>query len=95
MKQVFSTKYKVQSHKMHSPGIKLVLIIMILFAGMAANAQKLIDTVPQKNQVEMATGMRSSGKIFVVVAVMSMILIGLFIYLFTLDKKITKLEKEK
>ncbi|MES2778011.1 MAG: hypothetical protein V4722_27780 [Bacteroidota bacterium] len=45
--------------------------------------------------VEMATGMRSSGKIYVVVAVLSMILMGLFIYLFTLDKKISKLEKEK
>jgi len=45
--------------------------------------------------VEMATGMRSNGKIYVVVAVLSMILIGLFIYLFTLDRKITKLEKEK
>jgi|GEM_PF-894313 len=47
----------------------------------------------QSYQPEMATGMRSNGKIYVVVAVMTMILLGLFIYLFTLDKKITKLEK--
>ena len=44
--------------------------------------------------VEMATGMRSSGKIYVVVAVLSMVLIGLIIYLFTLDRKISRLEKE-
>lgn len=44
--------------------------------------------------IEMATGMRSSGKIYVVVAVLSMVLIGLIIYLFTLDRKISKLEKE-
>jgi len=34
------------------------------------------------------------GKIFVVVAVLAIILVGIFIYLFTLDKKIRKLEKE-
>ena len=44
--------------------------------------------------VEMATGMRSSGKIYVVIAVLLIIFAGLVIYLMRLDKKITKLEKE-
>ncbi|MBR2647450.1 MAG: CcmD family protein [Sediminibacterium sp.] len=39
--------------------------------------------------------MRSNGKIFVVMAVVVTILIGLFIYLATVDRKITKLEQEK
>jgi hypothetical protein len=39
--------------------------------------------------------MRSNGKIFVVMAVVVTILIGLFIYIATLDRKITRLEKEK
>jgi CcmD family protein len=34
------------------------------------------------------------GKIFVVVAVLSIILIGIFVYLFIMDRKIGKLEKE-
>ena len=34
------------------------------------------------------------GKIFVVVAVLSMILVGIFVYLFVMDRKISKLEKE-
>ena len=34
------------------------------------------------------------GKIFVVVAVLSVILIGIFVYLFVMDRKIGKLEKE-
>jgi CcmD family protein len=34
------------------------------------------------------------GKIFVVVAVLSIILVGIFIYLFVMDRKIGKLEKE-
>jgi uncharacterized membrane protein len=38
--------------------------------------------------------MRSNGKIYVVVAVCLTILIGLFIYVFLIDRKISKLEKE-
>jgi hypothetical protein len=37
--------------------------------------------------------MRSSGRIYVVIAVIVTILIGLFIYLIRLDRKIGKLEK--
>ncbi|MFT6137892.1 MAG: CcmD family protein [Salibacteraceae bacterium] len=43
--------------------------------------------------VEMATNMRSEGKIYVVVAVVLIIFIGLAIYLFSIDKKLDKLEK--
>ena len=46
-------------------------------------------------KVQMATGLRSSGKIYVVVAVLLTVLIGLFIYLIRLDKKISRLEKEE
>jgi CcmD family protein len=41
----------------------------------------------------MADGLRSSGKIYVVVAVLLTVLSGIFIYLFRLDRKISKLEK--
>lgn len=37
--------------------------------------------------------MNSSGKIYVVVAVVVTIVLGIFIYLLNLDRKITKLEK--
>jgi len=40
-----------------------------------------------------AFNMRSNGKIYVVVAVILIILIGLLLYLVRLDRKITKLEK--
>jgi hypothetical protein len=43
---------------------------------------------------EEATGMRSSGKIYVVVAVVVTILLGLFLYLIRLDRKISRLEKK-
>lgn len=45
-----------------------------------------------QNRVEMAFDLRSSGKIYVVVLVLLTIFIGVAIYLFTIDKKIRKLE---
>jgi len=45
-------------------------------------------------KVEMADLMRSNGRIYVVVAVMLTILIGLVLYVVRLDRKISKLEKD-
>lgn len=45
-------------------------------------------------EVEMADELRSSGKIYVVVAVLAIIFLGIIIYLVNLDRKITRLEKE-
>ncbi len=42
---------------------------------------------------EQATGLRADGKIYVVVAVAVTILLGLFLYVYRLDRKISKLEK--
>lgn len=39
--------------------------------------------------------MRSNGKIYVVVAVVVTILVGLFFYVFNLDRKISKLEMKQ
>lgn len=44
---------------------------------------------------EMAEGMRNNGKIYVVVMVLATIFAGIFAYLVFLDRKISKLEKEK
>ena len=38
--------------------------------------------------------MKSNGKIYVVMAVVVVIVLGLFLYLINLDRKISKLEKE-
>ena len=48
----------------------------------------------QADKPEMADLMRSNGKIYVVVAVCLTILIGLFIYVFLVDRKVSRLEKE-
>ncbi len=38
--------------------------------------------------------MEAYGKIFVVVAVLSIIMVGIYVYLFFIDRKISKIEKE-
>ena len=47
----------------------------------------------QDTSVEMADKFRSSGKIYVVVAVMALLFTAFIIYLFTIDKRLKKLEK--
>ena len=48
----------------------------------------------QEQKVEMADKMRDDGRIYVVVAVVLTILIGLMFYIVRLDKKMSRLEKE-
>ncbi|MDQ3072550.1 MAG: CcmD family protein [Bacteroidota bacterium] len=45
------------------------------------------------NNIEMADMLYESGKIYVVVACLSLVLIGLLIYLYLTDRKIEKLKK--
>lgn len=47
----------------------------------------------QANDVEMADQFRADGKIYVVIAVVCVVLMGLFAYLFRLERKVTELEK--
>ncbi len=68
--------------------IKRSLAIVVLLA------ITMLSFANDNQPLEMADTMRSSGKIYVVVAVLVTILVGLFLYLFRLDKKITELEKE-
>ncbi|MBI1191926.1 MAG: CcmD family protein [Bacteroidetes bacterium] len=47
----------------------------------------------QAQQQEQATGLRASGKIYVVVGVILIILFGLIGYLISLDRKINRMEQ--
>jgi CcmD family protein len=48
----------------------------------------------ETDKIDMAEAMRSNGKIYVVVAVVAIIFIGLVIFLITIDRKVKKLEKQ-
>ena len=64
---------------------RLRLLALSIFLSLSSFAQ----TKP-----EMADVMRGNGKIYNVVAVCLTVLIGLFLYVFMIDRKISKLEKE-
>jgi uncharacterized membrane protein len=64
----------------------LFLFALLCFS---LNAQ----TVNMQNET-MADAMRSNGKIYVVVAVVSTILIGLILYVLRVEKKISAIEKD-
>ena len=48
-----------------------------------------------QEKVDMADTMRSNGRIYVVVAVVVVILLGLILYLIRLDRKISRIERDK
>lgn len=69
-------------------GKKIISLLSLLMFSIITNAQ-------DGKKPEMADLMRSNGRIYVVVAVMLTILIGLVLYVVRLDRKISKIEKEK
>ena len=61
----------------------LVTLVLSVLTPLAASAQ----------DAEMADTFRSEGKIYVVVAIILIVLTGLILYLFLLDRKMNKLER--
>lgn len=68
--------------------MKYWISLFLLFSGIIAKAQNTAE-------VEMADAFRAEGKIYVVLAVILIILFGLFFYLVRIDRKLTKIEKDK
>jgi CcmD family protein len=64
---------------------KSILFLTALFAQFTLKAQQT---------PEMAFDLRSSGKIYVVVAVLAVIFVGIAVFLFWVDLKVKRLEKE-
>jgi bacteriorhodopsin len=54
----------------------------------------LLAQAPADGPVQMADDLRASGKIWVVVAVFITLILGIFVYLISLDRKISRLEKK-
>lgn len=86
----------------------IMLIVTMGSAAMAQNktVAKVTDTTTiaqkapgntaliQTNDVEMADTMRSSGKIYVVIATIAIIFTGLAIFLFAIERRVKKLEDQ-
>lgn len=65
----------------------MVVLLFVFVCCLTANAQTQVATANTDI-------MRSNGKIYVVMAVVVTIVTGLFLYVFSIDKKISKLEKK-
>ncbi|HET8828517.1 MAG TPA: CcmD family protein [Pelobium sp.] len=65
---------------------KTALFIIVFVSSLTAFAQD--------NGIDMAETLRSSGKIYVVVAVMLLLFTSFILYLFSIDSRLKKLEKE-
>jgi len=78
--------------------IKRAFVILLLTLSLNLNAQdpviKNTQDLPNRNDIEMADALRKSGKIYTVVAVLIIILGGMFLYLISIDRKIGRVEKE-
>ena len=70
----------------------------LLFSGILASlllhSQTLLAQQPVADGVEMADRLRADGKIWVVVAVIAAIFVGIVVYLARLDMRLGKLEKD-
>jgi CcmD family protein len=67
---------------------KMLLVITFILSYITVFAQ-------DSSSPEMANVFRTSGKIYVVVAIVVIIFVGLAIYLFSIDRRLKKIEKEK
>lgn len=65
------------------------IINAMLILGLSLISQTLLA----QSEVEMADTLRSEGKIYVVVAILLVIFLGLIGFLIFMDRKITRLEK--
>ena len=63
---------------------KIIPFLVLLLTSLNSFAQE---------EVQMADQMRADGKIWVVVAVIAIVFIGIITYLVLLDRKINKIEK--
>ncbi len=68
---------------------KIIRRLLFVASGLLLNTLAFAQDKP-----EMADTMRSNGKIYVVVAVCLTILIGLFIYVLVVDRKVSRMERD-
>ncbi|WP_162341499.1 CcmD family protein [Cyclobacterium salsum] len=77
--------------------MKKYIFILLLGISFAVTAQDKIDITAedyQNSTVQMADGMRSEGKIYVLVTIIGIVLGGILVYVIQTDRRISGLEKK-
>lgn len=72
----------------------IVLFICSYSIGMSQEKQEIKQSDYVNTDVEMADQFRADGKIYVLTGIILVILFGTVFYLVTIDRKVTKLEKD-
>ncbi len=65
---------------------RIVFLMLLLLSNLIASAQEY--------KIEMADTMRSEGKIYVVIGTIVIVFVGLTIFLFSIDRRLKKIEKQ-
>ena len=68
--------------------------LTVFFLSFLTAFKVLADDVVKTEDVAMADKLRADGKIYVVVLVLLIVFIGIAIYLFMMDRKVSRLENE-
>ena len=71
--------------------MKAIKNLILTFIGMLFSVALIAQDTAE---IEMADRMMASGKIYVVIAVLLLIFLGIVLYLILLDRKIGKLERD-
>ncbi len=76
---------------------QIITIILLALSSVTVYAQDTTKMTTKNFNAEqrLIAALSEDGKIYIVIAIISIILVGLFFYLFKIDKKITKLEQGK
>lgn len=69
-------------------------LLAFTFSVFGQEKQEINASDYTNSSVEMADAFRADGKIYVVVAVILVLLAGVFAYLIVLDRKLSRLEKQ-
>ena len=75
---------------------KYIFVLLLLFsvAAYGQQKQKVTEADYENSRIEMADSFRAEGKIYVVLAIVAVILAGFIVYAVSIDRKLSKLEKE-
>jgi ABC-type amino acid transport system permease subunit len=76
---------------------RVTFALFFTLSTLLSAAQDKIDIGEEdytNQQVEMADAFRADGKIYVVVAVVMVILLGLLAYVYLIDRKVSRIENE-
>ena len=67
--------------------VTFIFFFTLLISSLSSFAQSATESV------DMADALRSNGKIYIVVGVLSIVFIGIVIFLVSMDRKVSRLEK--